>query len=43
MKKVVLTLIAASFLFSFASPQELQSQGSSGDGFTIQEKPIAGI
>ncbi|MED3648312.1 hypothetical protein P4475_16140 [Halalkalibacterium halodurans] len=42
MKSVFLTIIAASLLFSFANPQELQSQCSSGDGFTTLEKPRIG-
>ncbi|WP_276399900.1 hypothetical protein [Halalkalibacterium halodurans] len=43
MKSVFLTLIAASFIFGFVGSQVLNSSYTAGDGFTILEKPIAGI
>ncbi|MDY7224630.1 hypothetical protein [Halalkalibacterium halodurans] len=38
MKKVILTLVTASLIFGFVSPQELHHSSSSESGFTIQEK-----
>ncbi|MED4174824.1 hypothetical protein P4631_20710 [Halalkalibacterium halodurans] len=42
MKNVFLSLIAASLVLGFVSPQELSQNSSSGDGFTIQEKHHTG-
>ncbi|MDY7224527.1 hypothetical protein [Halalkalibacterium halodurans] len=41
MKNVFLSLVAASLVFGFVSPQEF-NYSSSGDGFTIQEKHHTG-
>ncbi|MDY7224210.1 hypothetical protein [Halalkalibacterium halodurans] len=42
MKSVFLTLIAASFLFSLTSPQEIQSDYYAEGEFTTQQKPRIG-
>lgn len=41
MKNVFLSLIAASLVLGFVSPQEF-NYSSSGDGFTIQQKQSTG-
>ncbi|MED4079446.1 hypothetical protein P4637_09415 [Halalkalibacterium halodurans] len=42
MKKVVLTLIATSFIFGFVGSQELSSYNHAVGEFTILEKPHFG-
>ncbi|MDY7220675.1 hypothetical protein [Halalkalibacterium halodurans] len=42
MKKIFLTIVAASLIFGFFSPQELNHNSSAGDGFTIQQKQRTG-
>ncbi|MDY7224631.1 hypothetical protein [Halalkalibacterium halodurans] len=42
MKNVFLSLITASLIVGFVSPQELKQDSNMGGGFTIQEKGRTG-
>ncbi|MDY7221157.1 hypothetical protein [Halalkalibacterium halodurans] len=42
MKNAILTLIAASFIFGFITPQDLNSTTSPDSGFSILEKTTVG-
>jgi hypothetical protein len=43
MKNVFLSLIAASLIFGFVSPQELNHNSNPGDGFSTQHKGSGGL